>query len=130
MTSPTEDKLTTLLEARSEFEANMAVAVLAEAGIEAFAFGEAYGALPLNARFMRVPVQVRASELAQAKAALSQNISDSVDLDWDEVDVGQREDALPLSTPGRMPLAARIAFAVAVAIVIITIISIFAAGVA
>jgi hypothetical protein len=121
-----EDRLVTLLQAKTEFEANMTVAVLADAGIEAFAFGGAYGALPLSSRLMRVPVQVRESDLDAAKAALASNVSDSVDLDWDEVDVGEREDGLPLRTPGRMPLAAKIAYGAAVAILILTVVAFLA----
>jgi len=125
-TAPPEDRLVTLLQAKTEFEANMTVAILADAGIQAFAFGGVHGALPLSSRFMRVPVQVRESELEAAKAALASNAAGSVDLDWDEVDVGEREDSLPLRTPGRMPLAAKVAYGVAVLVVILTIIAFFA----
>ena len=44
-----------------------------------------------------------------------------VDLDWDEVDVGERDDDLPLTPVNRMPLLARIGFAVAVAVLILTL---------
>ncbi len=122
MNEPTSDRLVTLAQAKTEFEANMIVSILANAGIEAFAFGSAYSALPLNTRFMRVPVQVRESELEAARAALKQNIEDSVDIDWDEVDVGQREDQLPLREPGRMPLAAKLAFALILTLLLVTVI--------
>lgn len=110
---PSEDRLVTLIQAETEFQANMTVAILADAGIEAIAFGAAHGALPLSARFLRVPVQVRASQLEQAKAVLASNPSDTGALNWDDVDLGEREDALPLKTSRGMPLVARIAFVVA-----------------
>lgn len=122
-----EDKLVTLAQVKSEFEANMLVAVLADAGVEAFAFGGAYSAIPLSSRFLRVPVQVRESDLEVAKATIAKNIADSVDLDWDEVDVGERDDSLPLRSPGRMPVPARIAYGLAVLLVIVTVIAVIVA---
>ena len=45
---------------------------------------------------------------------LEQRIDDSVDLDWDEVDVGEREDSLPLSPAGSKELLTRIALTIIV----------------
>ena len=70
-----------------------------------------------------MPVQVRRADLERARAALEKNTSDSVDLDWDEVDVGEREDHLPLTPVNRMPLLARIGFALAVAVVVLTVVA-------
>jgi hypothetical protein len=83
-----EDDLVTLVVKPTEFEAKTLVAVLEEEGIKAVAFGAASAVMPLGIRITPVPVQVRRADLDRAKAALQMNIADSVDLDWDEVDVG------------------------------------------
>jgi hypothetical protein len=56
---------------------------------------------------------VRAADLERAKAALSENTIESASVDWDSVDIGEREDELPLRPPGRMPWPAKIGFALA-----------------
>ncbi len=121
MTESDPDALATLRTVGSEFEAHTLVAVLREEGIEAHAFAALHASLPLGQRRFGVPVQVRRADLERARAALKKNASDSVDLDWDEVDVGEREDHLPLTPVNRMPLLARIGFAVAVAVVVLTV---------
>ena len=113
------DELVTLTTRPTEFEANVLVAVLEEAGIEAFAFGAMRAALPLSERLTSVPVQVRRRDLEQAKAALAQNVADSVDLDWDEVDVGERDDNLPLTQRNGLPLIPRIGLLTVILIVAI-----------
>jgi len=45
-------------------------------------------------------------------------LGESHDIDWDTIDVGERADKLPLRTPGRMPLPARIAFVITVLFVL------------
>ncbi|MCI0363749.1 MAG: DUF2007 domain-containing protein [Phycisphaerales bacterium] len=112
------DDLVTLVTRPTEFEANVLVAVLQEAGIKAFAFGALATTLHLGSRITPVPVQVRRADLERAKVALAQNVADSVDLDWDEVDLGEREDRLPLVEGRRMPRLARVGYLIAVLIVI------------
>lgn len=102
------DDLKTVVSCMTEFEAATKVAVLEEAGIDAFIFGAAHSALPLNQKFLSVPVQVRASDLERARAALCENSADAPSIDWDSVDLGERDDDLPLRAPGRMPWPARI----------------------
>ena len=102
------DDLVTVVSCMTEFEAATKVAVLQEAGIDAVTFGAHHSALPLHERFMGVPVQVRAADLERAKATLSENKADAASIDWDSVHIGEREDQLPLRTPGRIPLPARI----------------------
>lgn len=104
--APDPADLVTLQVADSEFEANTIVATLHEAGIEAVAFGATSAAWPALGA-VRVPIQVRREDLERAKAAIKKTIADSVDLDWDEVDVGQREDEVPLNEPGRLPMIPR-----------------------
>ncbi len=121
MTESDPDALETLRTVGSEFEAHTLVAVLREEGIEAHAFAAMHASLPLGQRHFGVPVQVRRADLERARTALEKNATDSVDLDWDEVDVGEREDHLPLTPVNRMPLLARIGFAVAVAVFVLTV---------
>lgn len=121
MTESDPDALATLRTVGSEFEAHTLVAVLREEGIEAHVFAAMHASLPLGQHHFGVPVQVRRADLERARAALEKNATDSVDLDWDEVDVGEREDQLPLTPVNRMPLLARIGFAVAVAVVVLTV---------
>lgn len=123
MTEPEHDNdLQTVVVAKTEFEAHAVVAVLKEAGIEAFAFGYVKQALPLDMKFTSVPVQVRAEDLQHAKKELKQNVSDSVDLDWDEIDVGEREDEVPLSSERRMPAALRAIVVIAIVILLVLIV--------
>ncbi len=119
MSIPDPDELATLITTRHAFEAHVIVAVLQDAGIHARAFDAIQSSLPLGTSFTRVPVQVRRVDLAKAKEALKSNISDSVDLDWDQVDVGERVDRVPLTTRRGMPLAAKIATAFAVTLAVI-----------
>lgn len=116
------DPFQTLLTTPTEFQARAIVAMLGEAGIDAVTFrGDQLGAgLPVG-QFSAVPVQVRQSELARARQALQESRARGRDLDWDQVELGEREDDLPLSPPGRMPLAAKIAFAAAAVVAGITV---------
>jgi hypothetical protein len=107
------DQMVTLTTAATEYAANITVVVLADAGIEAKAFGGLTTVLPGvfggAPSVFGVPVQVRLGDLEQAKAALTANKRDSVDIDWDLVEVGEREDQSPLTPVGHTPLAATIA---------------------
>lgn len=127
MTNPHDhpDDLVTLTTADNEFAAGTLVAVLREAGIEAVAFDRVQMAGLTDIKGARVPVQVRAADLERAQAALKQNVADSVDLDWDEVDVGEPEDDLPIahphderSSPRSMPLLIWIGFVLAIILMI------------
>jgi hypothetical protein len=109
------ESLVTLTSADDEFEANTIVAVLQDAGIDAVAFGAVRGSLPLGGRLLRVPVQVRTADLERARAILQANIADSVDLEWDEIDIGRREDDLPLTARRQWPMLFQVGFVVAVA---------------
>ncbi|TVQ54993.1 MAG: hypothetical protein EA377_04405 [Phycisphaerales bacterium] len=105
------DRLVTIATAASEIEANLLVTQLTEGGFEAVCFSGGHAALPLGARRFRIPVQVRAREEESARAYLKEMAVD--DIDWDSVDVGEREDDLPLNEPARMPVLAIIAAVVA-----------------
>ncbi|HRP64387.1 MAG TPA: DUF2007 domain-containing protein [Phycisphaerales bacterium] len=117
-----QNRLVTLLKARSEFEANILVAQLEDEGIEAFAFSAVHGALPFGSKAFQIPVQVRESDLAAAKQFLRERATRSETLDWEDVEVGEREDELPLRTPGRMSGSAKAAFIIACALLALGVI--------
>ena len=101
------DDLVTLLTATSEFAANSIVIVLKDAGIEAFAFGSAqniFGVTGMTGNLLNTPVQVRREDLERAKAALEANRIDSVDIDWNTVDVGTPDDPQRSSRTEGRPL--------------------------
>ncbi len=106
----------------TEFEAQTKAAVLRDNGIEAVVTNNApswSGRVAISRGEVGASVLVRASDLSRAREILDRAIADSVDLDWDEVDVGKREDDLPLHEVRRMPPLAKIARALAVAILIL-----------
>jgi hypothetical protein len=119
------DRLETLLVATSEFAANAIVVVLEDAGIEARAFGTIQGGLgfPLGHHTFGwgTPVQVRASDLERAQNALDQARRDSVDIDWDSVELGEPEGSPPPMTTG-MPIPARLAFSVTAIMVLVLLV--------
>lgn len=99
----------------TEFEAQTKAAVLRARGIEAAVTSNApswTGQLAISPSERGASVLVHESELERARGILASTIEDSVDLDWDEVDVGEREDDLPLLQPGRVPPLASFATAV------------------
>ena len=109
------DDLVTLTTVETQFQAGIIVAVLEDTGIKAFSFGALNALYPISQRITPVVVQVRQGDLEAARAALKQNVADSVDIDWDEVDVGELEDAAP-SKPRdhrRMPFLSRLGFVAA-----------------
>jgi hypothetical protein len=121
----TTDEAATLLTVQSAFEAHTIVAVLKSAGIPARAFdAEDAGFGPSFRPATRgVPVQVPVADLQRAREVVEAGVSESVDIDWDAVDLGTREDNLPLREPGRMPILARIAFYLALLLVLVAVIA-------
>lgn len=123
MTDLDPHELVTLLKVHTPFEAHALAAVLRDAGIEAFVFDSDYAGfgISLAPGKASVPVQVRRCDLERARRAIEENASDSIDIDWNEIDLGQRADDLPLRRPGRMPIPARIALVVTALIVLTAI---------
>ena len=117
-----DDHLETLLVATSEFAANAIVVVLADAGIDACAFGMIQGGLgfPLGHHLTGwgTPVQVRASDLENARRALDQARRDSLDIDWDSVELGEPE-GIPAPKTTGMPIPARFASVVTAIMVLV-----------
>jgi hypothetical protein len=115
------DDLVTLMTAETQFQAGIIVAVLEEAGVKAFAFGALNALYPISQRVTPVVVQVRQADLERAREALKQNVADSVDIDWDEVDVGEPEESVadgPRQT-GRLPFVPRLGFFAALAAILL-----------
>ena len=106
-----------ILHTETEFEAHARAAVLHEEGIDARVIRDGAtwsGMLRISATEGGAGVWIRQEDEMAALAALEQNVADSVDLDWDEVDVGTPIDDENYTSRQGMPVPARIAFMVAV----------------
>jgi hypothetical protein len=122
--------LAVVVTAASEFEAEAKAEVIRARGIEATVTRNApswTGHASISPTAFGASVLVHREDLERARALLEQVISDSVDIDWDEIDVGQREDDLPLHKVSRVPPLAKVSFAVALAIVAATALWLLAA---
>jgi hypothetical protein len=117
-----DDDLAVVTTADTEFEAEAKAEALRARGIEAQVTRNApswTGHVSISPTARGASVLVHRDDLERARTILKQVIADSVDIDWDEVDVGEREDDLPLQPVGRMPPLAKVSFALALAIVLI-----------
>lgn len=72
----------------------------------------------------RVPVVVPAGSAEAARTLLAAELDDVA---WDEVDVGERLDALPLRRPGRIPALAWVG-ALVVAVMLLMMLALFVAA--
>ena len=102
-----------------EFAAETKAEVLRSEGIEAFVFaGERSwtGNMGIPGYAQQVPVLVKREDVDRAREILERRIADSVDLDWDEVDVGEREDSIPLHAVGHVPWPAKLGLMLGLAI--------------
>jgi hypothetical protein len=116
------DILVTLTTARTEFEGSNIVAALEARGIPARVYGLAGTALGWEiASTDPICVVVRRADLAAARAALSLARDESVDIDWNDVDVGEpvdetvhRGSEAPAESPG-----AQLRWLVVVALVLV-----------
>ncbi len=109
----------------TEFEAQTKAAVLEAEGITCRVVSNApswTGQIPLSPSGAGAVVLVAAADADRARDILKDRIADSVDLDWDEIDVGEREDTLPLRPLGSMPMPAKIATTVTALILIASVI--------
>ncbi len=109
-----QDDLEPVAATETEFEAQTKAVVLRAEGIECAVVHNApswTGQMSLSPTGRGAFVLVKRQDADQARKILQQRIDDSVDLDWDEVDVGEREDTLPLRQINGMPILAKIAAA-------------------
>ena len=119
-----DDDLAVLMTAESEFAAETKAEALRARGIDAQVTRNApswTGFMSISPTARGASVMVRRADLERARTILNQVIADSVDIDWDEVDVGKREDDLPLQPVGRMPPLAKASFLLALAIALIAL---------
>ncbi|QOJ01493.1 MAG: DUF2007 domain-containing protein [Phycisphaeraceae bacterium] len=83
-------RLVELCTAVTAFEAETIVNALRAGGVEATVFNAAFqsmmGGVPIGEP---VKVMVRACDEAEARAVLATSKEDSIDIDWNEVDVGE-----------------------------------------
>ena len=116
--------LVTLMTVPSEFEANLLAIVLRDHDIEAFVFaspGAGMG-VSLSGGMIGVPLQVRADDLVRAKQILASNKRDSIDIDWDELELAGKDfPETDVHKPAMMSLPAKIAFAVTALVLLVGI---------
>ncbi|MHC4217754.1 MAG: hypothetical protein ACYSU7_04780 [Planctomycetota bacterium] len=111
-----DEDLAVVVTVESEFEAETKAEAIRARGIEAAVTRNApswTGQVPISPTARGSSVLVHREDLERARSLLQQVISDSVDIDWDEVDVGEREDDLPLHAVNSMPPLAKVSFVVA-----------------
>ncbi len=87
------DTLVVLTSTRTEFEGSAKVVALEAAGIPARMFGGASNTLQWEGGYTDpIKVMVRRADVERAAAVLAEVRQDSVDIDWSQVDVGDRVD--------------------------------------
>jgi hypothetical protein len=119
MTFEDPDDLVTIITTETEFEAQTLALVLRNAGIEAVTFGSSFSALPVQQHWNRVPLQVRRRDAERARARLIVVKQESIDIDWDSVDIGEREDRHPLTPIGHVPALARVGLVVGILLIVL-----------
>ena len=121
----TEPTHVSLLRAGDEFQAQTIAMALREIGIDAVVIPRAANdALPGIARQDAadgVTILVPRHQVEISRRFLQQQASELQNLNWDEVDVGEREDRTPLHPHGRTPLLARLGGAVGLIIVALVV---------
>ena len=123
-TEPRPNDMAVVAITATEFEAQTKAAVLRSEGIDCTVMCNApswTGQVSISATARGAMVWARRQDLERAQGVLHQAVADSVDLDWDEIDVGEREDNLPLRPVNQMPWLAKVAFAVAAALILLTV---------
>lgn len=119
------DPLVRAATAESEFAAQTKAAVLQDEDIDAFVFPAERswtGGIGIAPSGGGVPVWVKRSDLERAQDALKQRVADSVDLDWDDVDVGEPEGVNAGSSPtskAALKTIVRLGWVVAAAIIVL-----------
>lgn len=117
-----QSDLARVAQTATEFEAHTKAAVLHEAGIDAKVICDTptwTGQIGLGHNEYIASVWVRREDLEAATAALEQTVADSVDIDWDDIDVGQPEDESNGEYSPAMPATAKFAFLVTLIVVLL-----------
>lgn len=119
-----QSDLARVAQTATEFEAHAKAAVLHEEGIDAQVICDAptwTGHLSLGHNEFVASVWVRREDLEAAQQLLEQTVADSVDIDWDEVNVGQPEDESNGEYHQSMPATAKFAFIVTLIVVLLSL---------
>ncbi len=120
-----QSDLARVVQTATEFEAHAKAAVLHEEGIDARVICDAptwTGHLSLGHNDFVASVWVRREDLEAAQQLLEQTVADSVDIDWDEVNVGQPEDETSGEYNQSMPAPAKFAFLVTLIVVLVSLV--------
>ena len=104
--------LVTLAAPPTEFEANLLAVVLRDHGIDAFVFAAPASGIgvPFCSGTLGISLQVKSEDVEEARRVLASNKRDSIDIDWDELELTGQEN--PNRAPATMRLPAKVAFAV------------------
>lgn len=117
------DFLVPLTSARAEFEAQVIVQALESRGIPATSFSTAGQALQWEiAMTDPIRVMVRRRDLAAARAALREIRGESVDIDWDEVEVGAPEEREPPTPANEGAFAKGVIFIVVLVLAVMVLV--------
>lgn len=126
MKTPDPDILVVLTSVRTEFEGQTIVASLEAEGIPARVFAAGANMLQWEGGYTNpIKVMVRRADLERAAELLRDKRKASVDIDWSEIDVGDREDGEPTiaaygkayrGRPGWVPRVRRVGTILVVAI--------------
>ena len=102
--------LVTLMTVPSEFEANLLAIVLKDNGIEAFVFASSASGIgvPFSGGTIGIPLQVREDDVDKATQILAANKQDSIDIDWNELEL--EGSGVEAHEPTMMSIPAKIAF--------------------
>ena len=117
-----QSDLARVAQTATEFEAHTKAAVLHEEGIDAKVICDTptwTGQIGLGHNEFIASIWVRREDLEAATVALEQNVADSVDIDWDDINVGQPEDESNGEYRQAMPAPAKFAFIVTLIIVLL-----------
>lgn len=117
-----QSDLARVAQTATEFEAHAKAAVLHEEGIDAKVICDSptwTGQIGLGHHESIASIWVRREDLEAASVALAQNVADSVDIDWDDIDVGQPEDESNGEYRPEMPAMAKFAFIVTLIVVLL-----------
>lgn len=116
--------LVTLTTVPSEFEANLLAIVLKDNGIDAFVFAAPSSGMgvSLSGGTVGVPLQVNSNDVTEAKQILASNKRNSVDIDWDELELsGNDFPDVEVHKPAMMSLPAKIACTVTALVLLLGI---------
>lgn len=98
--TPDPDQLVLLTSVRTEFEGQAMAAALRDRDVPVQVFAAAAQGVSWEGGYGNaVRVMVRRADAGRAVTLLKQIRQDSVDLDWDRVDVGELEDGAPPASP-------------------------------